>query len=316
MRIPKYIHENATIGVLAPSLGIGSEKYLYEYLKSKEKLEELGFKIIESKNLFVVEKAQSNTPKNRAKEFMKFYLDEKIDFVWSVSGGEREIEILPYLDFEKLRKANPKWFVGFSDNTNLVHTLTTKCDVASIYAMNMLECFTQQSEESSFDLLNLLLQEKTEFSQYGDEEVKTNRKNNMKFEGRLIGGNLDILMNLIGTEYEGVKYFIKKYPDFIWYFEPFDYNICGLKRCLWQMQQLGYFEKCKGILIGKMRYSEDIMGLTLDDVIRDLDVKVPVVYNVQVGHVGDTMPFMNGGYAKIEVRNKKFKITYDLTYKK
>lgn len=313
MRIPKPIKENATIGVIAPSCGVDSEKYLNDYLISKTQLEHLGFKIVESKKIDELVKAQSDTPKNRAKEFMKFYLDDSIDFLWAVSGGERMIEILPYIDFDLLKKSRAKWFVGFSDNTSMIQPLATKSNLASIHAMNMLECFSQQTEEASYDLLNLLLNEKTEFAQYDDEFVCTNKKHKINVEGRMMGGNLDIIMNLLGTEYDHIKQFMKKESKIIWYLEAFDYTVAGLKRCLWQLNQLGYFDSVQAILIGKMRYDEEVLGLSLEDVINDLNVKIPVIYQVQVGHVAPTMPFVNGGFAKVEVKDKKLKIRYDLT---
>lgn len=42
-------------------------------------------------------------------------------------------EILPYIDFEKIRNSEPKWFLGYSDNTNLIFLLATLCDTAAIY---------------------------------------------------------------------------------------------------------------------------------------------------------------------------------------
>lgn len=42
-------------------------------------------------------------------------------------------EILDYVDFDKIRKADPKWYLGYSDNTNFTFLLTTLCDTASIY---------------------------------------------------------------------------------------------------------------------------------------------------------------------------------------
>ena len=42
-------------------------------------------------------------------------------------------EILPYVDFEKIRQEEPKWFMGYSDNTNLLFLLATLCDTAGIY---------------------------------------------------------------------------------------------------------------------------------------------------------------------------------------
>lgn len=42
-------------------------------------------------------------------------------------------EDLDYVDFERVKEADPKWYMGYSDNTNFTFLLTTLCDTASIY---------------------------------------------------------------------------------------------------------------------------------------------------------------------------------------
>ena len=61
------------------------------------------------------------------------YTSKKNDVLISCGGGELMCETLDHIDFERLKKADPKWFVGYSDNTNLTYLLTTICDTASVY---------------------------------------------------------------------------------------------------------------------------------------------------------------------------------------
>ena len=53
--------------------------------------------------------------------------------LFKLGGGELMCEILEYLDFEKLKSLNPKWFLGYSDNTNFTFLQTILCDTVSIY---------------------------------------------------------------------------------------------------------------------------------------------------------------------------------------
>ena len=131
MRYPCFLSKGDTIGLVAPSFGVSGYPYYDRYVNAKKKFEELGYKIKECPSIYNLEKASSNLPEVRAKEFMDMYLDEEVDFLYSVAGGEIMMEILPYLDFEKLSNSKPKWFQGYSDNTNLTLTLNTLCDVAS-----------------------------------------------------------------------------------------------------------------------------------------------------------------------------------------
>ena len=75
----------------------------------------------------------SNTPSEIGKEFMEMYKNPEVKLLLSVGGGEMQFETLPYIDFELIKQSEPKWFNGFSDNTNYSFLLTTLCDVASIY---------------------------------------------------------------------------------------------------------------------------------------------------------------------------------------
>ncbi|MBQ6056632.1 MAG: LD-carboxypeptidase, partial [Treponema sp.] len=118
---------------VAPSFGVSGFPYEDRYFNAKKKLEALGYTIKEAEHLYGIEKAASADGKTRAQEFMEMYLDDEVDFVISVAGGELMMEILPYIDFEKLRQARPKFFMGLSDNTNLTFTLPVLTDTAAIY---------------------------------------------------------------------------------------------------------------------------------------------------------------------------------------
>lgn len=316
MKIPAFIKLPCTIGVVAPSFGVSGERYIANYEKAKQELIKEGFTIVECKSTYQLEKAQSNTPKNRAKELMKFYLDDKIDIVWSCAGGEIMNEILPYLDFKLLKQAKPKWFIGYSDNTNFCLPLATHAHIASIYDMTMTEYKTDQWIESSNDLIMLLKNDKTVFKQYLDEDTGVLPRRNIKLEGYLIGGTLDVITNLMGTEYEIIKEFSKrKKGKVLLYLEAYDYNVLGVKRCLWQMSQAGYFNHIQGIVLGKLRIPEPLFDVTLDEALKDLKLNIPIIYDVEVGHTYPTIPFVNGAYAKVEVKNKRFTITYDFKHK-
>ncbi len=61
----------------------------------------------------------SNKPELCGQEINDYYTSEKNDALISCGGGELMCEILNYVDFDRLRAADPKWFMGYSDNTNI-----------------------------------------------------------------------------------------------------------------------------------------------------------------------------------------------------
>lgn len=44
-------------------------------------------------------------------------------------------ETMNFVDFEKIKSAAPKWYMGYSDNTNFTFLLSTICDTAAVYTM-------------------------------------------------------------------------------------------------------------------------------------------------------------------------------------
>lgn len=134
MRYPEFLKTNGTIGFVAPSFGCNIEPYKSAFQNAQKKLKRLGYQISLGPNCYAGEGVGiSNTPEKCAEELTKAYLDEDSDCLISCGGGELMCEILDHVDFEAIRKAKPKWYMGYSDNTNMTFLLTTLCDTASVY---------------------------------------------------------------------------------------------------------------------------------------------------------------------------------------
>lgn len=135
MRFPEFLKSDGTIGFVAPSFGCNTEPYKTAFKNAQKKLGELGHKFDIGPNCYAGDGIGiSSTPQNCGKELTDYYCSENNDALISCGGGELMCETLDYVDFEKIMQAKPKWYMGFSDNTNFTFLLTTICDVASIYA--------------------------------------------------------------------------------------------------------------------------------------------------------------------------------------
>ena len=134
MRYPAFLQENGTIGFVAPSFGCATEPYKSGFLNAQKRWNEQGFHLQLGQNCYVEEGVGiSNTPRKCGEELTAYYCDKNNDCLISCGGGELMCEILDYVDFEQIRQAPPKWYLGYSDNTNFTFLLTTLCDVASVY---------------------------------------------------------------------------------------------------------------------------------------------------------------------------------------
>jgi muramoyltetrapeptide carboxypeptidase LdcA involved in peptidoglycan recycling len=65
---------------------------------------------------------RQGTPRERARDLMAAFTDPSIRAVLATIGGDDQLTVLAHLDPDQVA-ANPKAFVGFSDNTNLLNWL-------------------------------------------------------------------------------------------------------------------------------------------------------------------------------------------------
>lgn len=327
-----FLNKKSKLYLVAPSFGCTTHPYEERLHKAIQQLKHLGHEVVVGPNCFLAEgKCASNTPELRAKEFMDAYQSDA-DAILSVGGGELMYEILDYIDFEQIKKLPPKWFVGFSDNTNLTFTLTTLCDLETIYGT----CAGHfHFKKYTYDVLDTyqMLQGKKEFKGYPKYETEANKTDpfadynldtkkiitsyNYKdpFQGTILGGNLDCMQLLCGTPYDKVYEYTSKHKEgIIFYLEACDLNVVGIKRALLQLKRCGWFQNIKGFLVGRpLCIGTEFAGVDHVNAVVDVlkDYNVPILLDIDLGHLAPTLPFRNGAYATIEYKKNNILIHYE-----
>lgn len=348
MRYPKFLKDNGSIGFPAPSFGCATEPYYSEFLHMLEVFRDKGYILYPGSNSMVsLGVGISNSPDKCAGELTAMYCDDDIDTLISCGGGELMCEILEFVDFEKITKANPKLFMGYSDNTNFIFLLNTICDVAGIYGPCAGTLGTTPWDLSINDALSLFSGKKFKFNAYEKwEKEQLKDENNpllsynltedrimaiykdgvfyqdatkyfgeFDFSGRIIGGCMDCLVNLLGTKFDKVKAFNEKYSDgIIWALESCDLNVFSIRRAMWQMDQAGWFQNVKGFLIGRPANGEDMMNLNRFDAILHVARKynVPVLMDIDMGHRPPMIPILMGSIANVHVKGNDMDIEFSL----
>jgi len=157
MRYPEFLRSGGRIGFIAPSFGAADAWYGAKFDAALKKFEDLGYKNIEGPNCRLAEGiGKSNTPEKCAAEIMDFFTKDTCDVIISAGGGETMCEDLSFVDFSALSKAEPKWYMGYSDNTNLTFTLPVLCDTAAIYGQCATSFGQREWHESLYDDLRIL----------------------------------------------------------------------------------------------------------------------------------------------------------------
>ncbi|MCR5322416.1 MAG: LD-carboxypeptidase [Lachnospiraceae bacterium] len=376
MRYPEFLKKNGKIGFIAPSFGCATEPYSLLFEKAKERFRAWGYDLVEGPNCSVsLGIGKSNSPQACGREINDFFINDRSDVIISCGGGETMCEDLPYVDFDAISKAKSKWYLGYSDNTNLTFTLPVLCDTAAIYGpcvsdfgmeplhrsvedafklmtgelksignydgweidelkseedpyapYNATEKFNMRIFKGGKELspekdLNDLSEKSNEISENTNDGFKPGTDSAVCFEGRLIGGCLDCLVNLIGTPFDKTKEFCEKYKEdgIIWFIESCDLNTMDCRRAIWQLEQAGWFRYVKGFLIGRpLQYYDRFIDYTIHDSYVDMLAKydVPVLMDVDLGHLPPMMPIVSGAKAKVTATVKdqpSLKIDYDYT---
>ena len=134
MRFPENLKKGGTIGFVAPSFGCTTEPYKSAFANAQKKWKEMGYQLDLGPNCYAEHGIGiSAAPEECGKELTEYYVSEKNDCLISCGGGELMCEDLDYVDFEKIRKAPAKWYLGYSDNTHFTYLLPTLCDTAAVY---------------------------------------------------------------------------------------------------------------------------------------------------------------------------------------
>ena len=324
MRYPDFLREDGVIGFVAPSFGCNIEPYKTGFDHAQEHFRTLGHSVVLGPNCYEGRGLGiSNTPQACGRELTEGYLSPASDVLISCGGGELMCEILDYVDFEKIRQGKPKWYMGYSDNTNMTFLLTTLCDTAAIYGPCAPAFGMEPWHPAIEDAYRLLRGQKFSMEGYPlweKESIKETRiirtfggKEPVRFSGRLVGGCMDCMINLLGTCYDGVKDFADRYKEdgIIWFMESCDLSVLSVRRAVWQMKHAGWFDHVKGFLIGRpLCHGQEIMGLDQYRAIADVleSFRVPILMDVDLGHLPPMMPLISGSLAAVEYQEQKIRV--------
>lgn len=329
MIYPKYLEKNDVIGITAPSDGRGEELDCIRLDNAVKQFEARGFKVKETAHVRCSENGRSCDGKTRAEELHELFEDKDCSLIISASGGDWLHEMLPYVDYKKIAE-NPKWFEGMSDPTGLTYTITTMCDVATVYCANAGEFGMDKWDETLENNIRVLsgepeLEQKiTDMYQSGWLKLSTGLESYNKdsktvwrclsgekevtVEGRLLGGCLDVLCCLVGTRFDNTKEFLEKYKEdgFLWYLEVFSMTPEQLAFNLWQLREAGWFKYVKGIMLGRpAMINTDFSATTYEEAVMNSlgELNCPVIADMDFGHRPPHHTIVNGAIGTVTYKD-------------
>ncbi|WP_085516408.1 S66 peptidase family protein [Marivirga sericea] len=293
---PSFLSKNDLILVISPSGVVDKE----EVLKGARLLEKAGFKVEFSLNAFNAHFKFGAKHQERLAD-LQFALDHKIaKAIYCARGGFGITHIIDELNWSQF-KQNPKWIIGFSDITALLHT-TYLNGFPSLHASVL-----QGLPRLSGDYQNKLI-ESLSGNISGLNATSTFNKSG-KASGQLIGGNLSLLVHQIGTQTE------LDYRNKILFIEEVAEPLYHIDRMMLQLKRAGKLENLVGLVVGQFsNLTEDksIYGQSVEEVIlaHCEGYDFPIGFNFHIGHGEVNVALFHGAEVELVVENGVAKLTY------
>lgn len=288
---PNALKIGDTIGVCAPSNPIVGEN-IEEIEQAKRIVEEKGFKVKFSKNLFSNTNGYSATAKERAEDLNEMFRDKEVKMIWCAKGGENSNSLFEYLDY-KMIKNNPKIICGYSDITSIANIISAKTGLVTFSGTNFKTIATDETNYSFNEVLKRFVECSLDL---GVKEDKYITLKDGFAEGELIGGNLSLTKNLVSGKYS------IDFTDKILFIEELGFESGPelVSNHLYFMKQNGVFDNIKGLWIGNYEHESNIAleKIVLDTIGDEYDF--PIIKSNNFGHIDAKTVIPIGTRARID----------------
>lgn len=299
---PAYLTKGDSIAIVAPAGILKNKREAIE--KAKQLAESWGLHVVVGTHVFNQNHHFAGTDEERAEDFQKALDNPNIKAIWSARGGYGSVRILDRLSFDKFNQ-NPKWIIGYSDVTAL-HNHMHQQGVETIHGMmgtSML--FDPEENEQSMESLRKAL-----FGETLTYEIPSSAYNvKGSAAGMLVGGNLTILVTMLGSESqlntEGKILFIEEIGEYKYHID----------RMLQSLKRAGYFKNLQGLIVGDMsniKKNTTKWGSSIEQLILDAtsEYNFPVLFGFPAGHEIDNRAMIMGRKVQIHVKDNTSQVRF------
>ncbi|MDT0557982.1 LD-carboxypeptidase [Ichthyenterobacterium sp. W332] len=300
---PPYLKAGDTVAIVAPSgvlINRGDE-----ITQAKKLLENWNLNVIIGKNVFNQNNHFAGTDDERCEDLQNAMDNPTISAIWCARGGYGTVRILDKLDYTKFRN-KPKWLLGYSDITALHNQLHNK----GFETIHALMCTSLTKDLTKIKpavntFKDALFGKSLSYTLEGSKLNKTG-----EVSGQLVGGNLTLLHTMLGSDTSintsGKILFIEDIGEYKYHID----------RMLQTLKRAGYFDNCKGVLVGdftKMKKNNTALwGSSIEQLIIDAlsEYNFPIAFNMPAGHEKDNRAMILGREIQLNVSHKESTILF------
>lgn len=295
---PRRLFEGATVGLISPG-GVISDPADIAHVE--DTLRSLGLRTVRGRHVLDRRGYLAGTDAHRAEDVHSMFTDPNVDAVLTLRGGWGCNRILPLLDYEMIR-AHPKILMGFSDITSLLIALYARSNLVTFHGPVGISTWN----DFTVDYATRVLVEGAAITMrnprrigprgpIGEGRILTIRSG--KSRGRLVGGNLSVLVSMIGSSY------LPDWDGHILFLEDTREDVYRVDRMLTQLSLAGILPRLAGLVFGQCTGCDaDDPSLTLRDVLHDhvFPLGIPCFYGSMIGHIRDKFTVPLGVEADID----------------
>ncbi len=288
---PPFLKPGDTIAVTCPAGYMAAEKAV----TCIETLRSWGYKVIVgatlgsgSMNYF------SGSDEERLNELQAMLDDKNINAILFGRGGYGTGRIIDKINFKKFCKY-PKWLIGFSDITILHNHLLSKYKIASIHG-SMAALFNDSAAVNSINSLKTLIS-----GENNSYTIAPNTNNIFgNATGTMVGGNLALLCNIIGTasdfKTKGKILFIEDIGEYVY----------SVDRMFSQLHRAGKLKNLQALIMGgftDMKDTERPFGKSIGEVLQEWAevANCPVAFDFPVSHGSKNLSLITGGKYRLKI---------------
>jgi muramoyltetrapeptide carboxypeptidase len=299
---PKRLRQGMTVGIVTPASNVPEDQDLHTAM---DLVRSLGFNAKPSPNLFSRTQYLAGTDKERADDLNAMFADTEVDAIFCVRGGYGSGRLLRYLDYDTIA-ANPKVIMGYSDITAILNAIYLRTGLVTFHGPIAGGNFS----DYTYDQYKKVLIEPTSNTRIGeapkfetspgvvDWENRLMSIVSGAAEGHLIGGNLSLMVTLLGTPYE------PSFEGAILFLEDVSEPPYSVDRMLTHLWMAGKLEQVAGIVLGK--FSDDGYDsntFSMEEVLRDRlePLGIPTLRGAMIGHIEDKTVVPLGIRARLDV---------------
>jgi muramoyltetrapeptide carboxypeptidase len=294
---PQRLRKGDLIGLVTPASPVADSSRIE---RGVQYLEQLGYRVTVGEHVGKVCGYLAGTDDERLADLHSLFADRRVRAIIAVRGGYGTPRLLSKLNY-KLISQNPKILVGFSDITALQLALWRRCGLitfhgpmAGVEMAHTIDTFTEE----------LFWQTVTSAKKVGrisfPDEVRMAVLHSGKESGRLIGGNLSIIVSLMGTRY------FPSMTNAVLFLEEICEEPYRVDRMITQLRNAEVTSACNAILTGQftdcLPKDQSKPSFSVDEILGEAArlVAKPFISNLPFGHPPQKMTIPIGVKARVD----------------